>query len=148
MKRVLLAAAAYNWAETHRMATIGQAFKKQGWKVYTLGEGKYETLLEEDLERVKINADTQWYTDERIYKLMHMDDFGNDYCNEEELETIIQEEVEILKKLQPQVVITGYRTTFQFFSRSLFPPQKIRWAGVWWARRRTNSKTPGARTLL
>ncbi|EPR12225.1 glycosyltransferase [Ruminiclostridium papyrosolvens] len=111
MKRVLVASAAYNWAETHRMAAIGKVFSKKGYEVYSIGKGCYEHLLQENMIHLKMKADDMWYSEDRIHKLMHMDDYGNDYCTEAELKTIVSEEIELLQRINPDIVITGYRTT-------------------------------------
>ena len=117
MNKVLVASAAYNWAETHRMAAIGKEFHKRGFKVYSIGKGYYEHLLKEDMIHVELNADSMWYSQERIHKLMHMDEYGNDYCTKSELKLIVSEEIEMLQKVKPDIVITGYRTTLSLSCR-------------------------------
>ena len=113
-KRLIVAAAAYNWAEAHRMAEIGKEFLKRGWEVFSLGSGRYDYLLKDKMEHLNLEEDSGWYTDERIKKLMDMDKWGNDYCREEELEEMTAAEVRLMEKIRPDLVITGYRTTLFF----------------------------------
>lgn len=114
IKTVLIAAAAYNWAESYRMADIGKEFFKAGVKVYSLGIGKYEKLLDDGMEHISIEIDKDWYTEDRIKKLMDMDEYGNDYCNELELDAMLNAEITLLNQIKPDIVITGYRTTLTF----------------------------------
>jgi UDP:flavonoid glycosyltransferase YjiC (YdhE family) len=110
--KIMIAFAAYNWAETHRMISIGEEFLNNGYEVYALGEGKYDFLLKNvDFHRVYVNEDKKWYTNERKEKLMKMDIYGNNYCTENELRKIINEEIKIINSIDPKVIITGYRTT-------------------------------------
>ncbi|HIU26419.1 MAG TPA: UDP-glucuronosyltransferase [Candidatus Copromorpha excrementigallinarum] len=116
-KRLIVAAAAYNWAEAHRMAEIGKEFLKRGWEVFSLGSGRYDYLLKDKMEHLNLEEDSGWYTDERIKKLMDMDKWGNDYCREEELEEMTAAEVRLMEKIRPDLVITGYRTTLSLSCR-------------------------------
>lgn len=110
-KKVLVAAAAYNWAECHRMAGIGKEFLKLGYSVYSLGIGKYDYLLKEGMEHLSIEYDSVWYAPDRINKLMNMDEYGNDYCQQEELENMLMYERVLLEEIKPDLIVTGYRTT-------------------------------------
>lgn len=121
-KRVLLAAAAYNLAESHRMAQIGESLKRFGMEVFTLGEGRYDMLLKESGTHLTLPEDEMWYTDNRIDKLMNMDKYGNDYCTYEELWCIVKAERELLEKVKPLFVITGYRTTLSISCKSMGIP--------------------------
>lgn len=116
-KKVLIAAAAYNWAECHRMAGIGREFLKYGYEVYSLGTGRYDYLLKEGMIHLSLKEDEYWYTEERIWKLMHMDSYGNDYCEQEELEEMIEAERKLFQQIKPELVVTGYRTTLSLSCR-------------------------------
>lgn len=120
--RVLIAAASYNLAESHRMSDIGAALQKMGMTVFALGEGEYSSLLKNDFVPVSIPYDKHWYTKERIDKLMHMDEFGNDYCSKIELSSIVCEEINLLQKIDPAFVVTGYRTTLSISCRAVKIP--------------------------
>lgn len=117
-KRILIAAAAYNWAESHRMAEIGKEFLKRGWEVLSLGEGKYDYLLKDGMEHIRLDEDSGWYTEERIEKLMDMDRWGNDYCSEDELESLVAAEERLFDNVSPDLVMTGYRTTLSISCRA------------------------------
>ena len=67
-----MAAAAYNLAESHRMAQIGEALKQFGMEIFTLGKGRYEMLLQESGTYLTLTEDEMWYTPERIEKLLNM----------------------------------------------------------------------------
>ena len=110
-KVILVAAAAYNWAECHRMAGIGKEFLKLGYTVFSLGTGKYDYLLKDKMNHLTIAYDTFWYTSDRISKLMNMDEYGNNYCQQEELENMLSCEKRLLEEIKPDLVVTGYRTT-------------------------------------
>jgi UDP:flavonoid glycosyltransferase YjiC (YdhE family) len=115
--KVLVAAAAFNWAESHRMASIGLTLKQRGMEVYSLGSGIYDSLLRKDMNHLTLQGDDKWYSDERIKKLMNMDVYGNDYCTEEELMGIVEEEIKLLNMIRPAFVVTGYRTTLSISCR-------------------------------
>lgn len=116
--RIMIAFAAFNWAETHRMVSIGEEFLKRGYEIYALGEGEYDFLLKNTkFHRIYVKEDKRWYTDERKEKLMQMDIYGNNYCTEDELRKIVNEEVKLINSIKPKVIITGYRTTLSISSK-------------------------------
>lgn len=117
-----MAAAAYNLAESHRMAQIGEALKQFGMEIFTLGKGRYEMLLQESGTYLTLPEDEMWYTPERIEKLMNMDEYGNDYCTQEELQRMIEAERKLLEKVKPAFVVTGYRTTLSISCKSMGIP--------------------------
>ena len=122
MTKILVAAAAYNFAETYRMKTIGKVFKQLGYDVYSMGVGRYSYMLNEGMKYLTTDSDSMWYTGERINRMMNMDLYGNDYCSYEELKKIVYDEIEILREIKPDIVITGYRTTLSLSCRALKIP--------------------------
>ncbi len=123
MKTIIVASALYNWGETHRMVGIGEELEKRGYKVVYLGEGKYDFMVDEaKFERVKVSGDEEWFTPERIEKMMDMDTYVNNYATAEEINRTVSAEVEVMKKYNPVMVVTGYRTTLSISARILKVP--------------------------
>ena len=123
MKTIIVASALYNWGETHRMVGIGEELEKRGYKVVYLGEGKYDFMVDEaKFERAKVPGDEEWFTPERIEKMMDMDTYVNNYATAEEINRTVSAEVEVMKKYNPVMVVTGYRTTLSISARILKVP--------------------------
>lgn len=123
MKTIIVASALYNWGETHRMVGIGEELEKRGYRVVYLGEGKYDFMVEEaKFERAKVPGDEEWFTPERIEKMMDMDTYVNNYATAEEINRTVSAEVEVMKKYNPVMVVTGYRTTLSISARILKVP--------------------------
>ena len=123
MKTIVIGSALFNWGETHRMVSIGLELQKRGYHIVFLGEGTYDSLLNNTgFTRAKIPEDREWFTEERIRKMMEMDTYVNDYTSFEELKKQIQAEVEVMKKYNPVMVITGYRTTLSISARVIQAP--------------------------
>ena len=123
MKTIIVASALYNWGETHRMVGIGEELKKRGYRIVYLGEGKYDYMVDEtDFERVKVPGDEEWFTPERIKKMMDIDTYVNNYATADEILKTVKAEVEVMKKYNPVMVVTGYRTTLSISARVLKVP--------------------------
>ncbi len=123
MKTIIVASALYNWGETHRMVGIGEELKKRGYRIVYLGEGKYDHMVDEtDFERVKVPGDEEWFTPERIKKMMDIDTYVNNYATADEILKTVKAEVEVMKKYNPVMVVTGYRTTLSISARVLKVP--------------------------
>lgn len=123
MRTIVIGSALFNWGETHRMVSIGLELQKRGFRIVYLGEGKYDYLLgNTGFTRALVPGDEEWFTEERISKMMDMDTYVNDYTTFEELNRQIQWEVEVMKKYDPVMVITGYRTTLSISARVIKVP--------------------------
>lgn len=113
-----MAPAMFNWSETQRMIKIASALKNSNYQIIFLGSGYYSYLLDKtDFDCIQISEDAQWFSEERKKKMMDIDRYGNDYASSVEIESIVSAEVKLLKKLNPEVVITGYRTSMSISAK-------------------------------
>lgn len=123
MKNIILGSALFNWGETHRMVGIGEELEKRGYQIIYLGKGKYDYMIDEtDFIRAEVPTDEEWFTQERIAKMMDMDTYVNNYATAEEIDRQISAEVEVMRKYNPVCVVTGYRTTLSLSARVLNVP--------------------------
>lgn len=111
-KLALMAPAMFNWSETQRMVKIALALKRNNYRIIFLGNGYYSFLVDKTVfDCIQINEDEKWFSEERKKKMLDIDRYGNDYASSIEIETIVNAEVHLLQKLNPDVIITGYRTS-------------------------------------
>jgi UDP:flavonoid glycosyltransferase YjiC (YdhE family) len=69
--RILIAPEVVDLAETHRMTSLADAFKKLGHEVIVLGKGRYDYLFaDKGFQRVYIDYDEEWMDDEK-FRMMH-----------------------------------------------------------------------------
>lgn len=117
-KYILVGAALFNGSETQRMIEIADELSERGYTIVFIGSGKYDSYLQnKNYIREFIEYDTEWYTEERISKMLAMDRYGSDFASLEEIQTIIAEEIQLIKKYNPLIVLTGYRMTLTISSR-------------------------------
>ncbi len=113
-KRILIAPeyAMSDLAESHRMSSIAGAFLDAGHEVYILGKGRYDYLFKKSgYKFIKIPFDYEWMTDEKFRELHNLDVCGMGFITETDLEKFIEEEVNLINKIKPDAVITGFRPT-------------------------------------
>lgn len=111
-KIALMAPAMFNWSETQRMIKIAIALKERNYHIIFLGNGHYSTLINKTtFHCIQLNEDEQWFTKERIQKMLDIDRYGNNYASSLEIETIVNAEVQLLNRIHPDVIVTGYRTS-------------------------------------
>lgn len=117
-KNIIVGAAFFSWGETHRMVGICEELCKRGYHIIFLGEGKYDGLLKgKPFERIIPGTDKEWYTEERIEKMLDMDNCTGNYATYEELKAQVVEEARIMKLYNPVAALIGYRTTFSISAR-------------------------------
>ena len=117
-KKVLVGAALFNWSETQRMITIVDGLWKNGWQVYFAGKGPYERLIaDEPYKRVYLQCDTWWYDQKHIDRMMDMGRYGGRIGSAQELEQVVNEEIALIREIQPDLMLTGYRMTFTASAR-------------------------------
>lgn len=117
-KKVLVGAALFNWSETQRMITIADGLWKNGWQVYFAGKGPYERLIaDKPYKRVYLQCDTWWYDQKHIDRMMDMGRYGGHIGSAKELEQVVNEEVALIREIQPDLMLTGYRMTFTASAR-------------------------------
>ena len=117
-KKILVSSALYNWSETQRMIYISKILHKNGFEIFFLGTGKYEYLLKGlPFQRVKIEYDEIWFSSNRINMLYQMEEFGNNYASLDEIKILIKNEVNLLKRIKPNLIITGYRPSLTISSK-------------------------------
>lgn len=111
-KYILVGSALFNWSETQRMIEISDELNRRGYKIVFIGEGKYDFLLDtKNYVREYIDYDSSWYTPKRISMMLGMDRYGNNFAAFDEVDKIITAEINIIKKYNPVVILTGYRMT-------------------------------------
>ncbi len=115
MKRRILITPEYamsDLAESHRMASIAEAFLNLGHEVFILGKGKFDYLFNnKKYKKVDIPYDNIWMTEENFLKLHDFDKCGLGFLNEDEFDIFVKEEVKLLNKINPDIVINGFRPT-------------------------------------
>lgn len=117
-KVMMTGAALFNWSETQRMIEISMEMYQRGYQIVFLGEGKYDFLLQDKpFIREKLCADQMWYHKERIEKMLDMDHVGSEYAKMQEIEKVVAEEISLIKRYQPAVILTGYRMTLSVSAR-------------------------------
>ncbi len=122
-KYVLVGCAFFNWSETQRMIEIADELNLRGYKIVFIGEGKYDFLLKEKpFIRIVIPYDNEWYTEERISKMLGMDASGNNYATTDEINNIVTSEIEVIKHYNPLIILTGYRMSLTVSARCLNIP--------------------------
>ncbi len=115
---ILVGAALFNGSETQRMVEIADELKDRGYSIVFIGTGTYDSLLKDkDYIRETIAYDSQWYTKERISKMLAMDRYGSDFASKEEIQKIVEEEIKLIKKYKPVVILTGYRMSLTISAR-------------------------------
>ena len=115
---ILVGSALFNGSETQRMIEIADELKQRGYTIVFIGAGQYDTLLEnKDYIREVIAYDRKWYNEERISKMLAMDRYGCDFASKDEIKKIIEAEIQVIKKYNPIVILTGYRMTLTISSR-------------------------------
>lgn len=125
-KKNILVAPEYamaNLAETHRMASIANALLELGHEVTVLGNGRYDYLFEsQDFHRVDIPYDQEFMTDEKYFEFHNIDQNGFDFFTEYELNRLVREEVALLEKMMPDVVINGFRPSMAISTKAVDVP--------------------------
>lgn len=117
-KNILVGSAFFNWSETQRMIEFSKELYRRGYTIIYLGKGKYDFLLESlPFIREILEEDEQWYTKNRINKLLQMDKFGNAYATAEEIDSVVSAELRLMEQYKPVLVMTGYRMTLTISSR-------------------------------
>ncbi len=115
---ILVGAALFNGSETQRMVEIADELKHRGYSIVFIGTGTYDSLLKnKDYIRETIAYDSQWYTKERISKMLAMDRYGSDFASTKEIQEMVAEEIKLIKKYQPVVIMTGYRMSLTISAR-------------------------------
>ncbi len=110
-------------AESHRMSSIAKAFLDLGHEVYILGRGKYDYLFKDPRYHIeKIDFDNKWMNYEKFIEIHDLDVCGLNFVTEQELEKFIKEEVKLLNKIKPDVVINGFRPTMSISTKLLKIP--------------------------
>ncbi|MDD6643709.1 MAG: hypothetical protein PUF80_05745 [Firmicutes bacterium] len=117
-KTALFGSAMFNWSETQRMIEIAGQLHKRGWRVVFLGEGRFDRLLEGlPFLRERLEEDRDWYTPDRIAKMLDMEKYGNRYATPQEIDRVVCAELRLVEKYQPDVIVTGYRMTLTLTAR-------------------------------
>lgn len=117
-KHILIGAALFNWSETQRMIYIAEQLIKRGCHITFMGDGKYAYLVEQlGVERTFLECDEKWFTDERVYKMLNLDKYGNGYATAEEIKEVVEEEVKVINECKPDLILTGYRNTLTVSSK-------------------------------
>ncbi len=115
---ILVGSALFNGSETQRMIEIADELNQRGYTIVFIGSGRFDSMLEnKNYIRETIGYDTEWYSEERISKMLAMDRYGCDFATIDEMKKIIEEEVQLIKKYNPLVILTGYRMTLTISSR-------------------------------
>lgn len=119
MATILFGSAMFNWSETQRMIEIATALYQRGHKIVFIGEGKYDFLLQQhpDFIRAILPADREWYTNERVQKMLAMDKYGNNYATSDEIDAVVKQELELIDRYKPKAIVTGYRMTLSVTAR-------------------------------
>lgn len=117
-KRILVGSFLENYSETQRMVDIAEELLGLGYRIFYIGKGKYDFLLEgHNFERILIDEDEEWYTKERCKKMNEYCRYGNQYTNYEDLDRIVQAELRVIDECKPDFMLTGYRLSFTFSAR-------------------------------
>ena len=114
MKKILIAPiyAMCNLSESNIMSRIASAFVESGHEVYVLGEGRYDDLFADSrYARVAVPFDREFVTDEAYRNMHNIDNGGLAFFSEQALDRFIAEEVRILREIEPDVVVHGFRPT-------------------------------------
>ncbi|WP_238917312.1 hypothetical protein [Clostridium sp. YIM B02555] len=89
--RILIAPEVVDLAETHRMTSLADAFKKLGHEVIVLGKGRYDYLFaDKGFQRLYIDYDEEWMDDENFRMMHNLDEYGFDFITESELTKFVQ----------------------------------------------------------
>lgn len=122
-KHILIGAALFNWSETQRMTYIAEELIKRGCEVIFMGDGKYAYLIENlQCQRIYPECDEKWFTQERIHKMLNLDQYGNGYGTAEEIEEVVKEEIKIIETCKPDIILTGYRNTLTVSAKAAKVP--------------------------
>ncbi|NTW97894.1 MAG: hypothetical protein HGB28_05015 [Oscillochloris sp.] len=122
-KTILVAPEMVDLAESHRMASFARAFHELGHQVVVLGDGRYDYLFADiPCRRVFIEYDSVWMDDEHFRRMHNVDAYGMNWIAPTELSTFITAEVELLRQIRPDVVITGFRPSVRISSRVMGVP--------------------------
>lgn len=114
---IIVGSALFNGSETQRMVEIATSLVELGYNIIYLGEGKYDSWLDRiQCERVIPKADKNWFSENRVKKMLGLN-AGADFATYEEIDEIVQEEVEIIKKYDAKFVLTGYRISLTASAR-------------------------------
>lgn len=117
-KTALFGSAMFNWSETQRMIEIARQLHRRGWRVVFLGEGRFDRLLEGlPFLHERLEEDRDWYTPDRIAKMLDMEKYGNRYATPQEIDRVVCAELRLVEKYQPDVIVTGYRMTLTLTAR-------------------------------
>jgi UDP:flavonoid glycosyltransferase YjiC (YdhE family) len=101
-----------NLEEVVRMTTLAEAFYNLGHEVIMLGDGHYDYIFSNrGFRREHIPYDRKWWSDERCRIIYNADDYGLNFITEGELDRFVKEEVNLLNRIKPRAVITGFRPT-------------------------------------
>ncbi|URZ05469.1 glycosyltransferase [Clostridium felsineum] len=123
MNRILIAPDFANLAESHRMVSFVKAFCKKKWEVFVMGKGTYDYLLEDyPIKRVYVAYDEEWFTPEKYVTMHSIDEEGFDYFTVDDLSRFVEEEKVIVSKVNPDIILTGYRLTISLTARVLKIP--------------------------
>lgn len=122
-KTILVAPEMVDLAESHRMASFARAFTEMGHEVVVLGDGRYDYLFADiPCRRVFIEYDSLWMNDQNFRQMHNVDEYGMNWIAPTELSTFIAAEVELLKQIRPDVVITGFRPSIRISTRVMGVP--------------------------
>jgi UDP:flavonoid glycosyltransferase YjiC (YdhE family) len=112
VRHVVIAPLLSNMAESHRMASVAGAFAALGQDVTILGEGRYAHLFDPlPVRRATVPCDAVW-SEPEVYRQVHAaDQYGLDWLPVDRLVPMVRDDVEALRRLRPDVVVTGFRPT-------------------------------------
>lgn len=122
VKRKVLVAPEYamaDLAESHRMASISKAFLDMGHEVVVLGRGRYDYFFsDESYWYEEIPFDYKWMDAKKFHAIHNdMDGRGLSFFNKKDLERFVSEEVKLLNRIRPDVVITGFRPSISISTK-------------------------------
>src|SRR4030042_1336320 len=105
-------------AESHRMASIAKAFVEESHKVFVLGKGRYGYLFTDNRFTIEeIPFDNEWMDEKKFRQIHDLDAHGLEFITLEDLSKFVEEEVKLLDKIKPDIVITGFRPTMSISTK-------------------------------
>lgn len=118
IKKFLIAPYFYDLGETNRMFSIANELLRLGYEVIVLGKGIYDYIFsDKSFKKEYIDYDEVIISSEFFYKIHNIDKFNLNFYTFEELDNIVRKEVELLKRLKPAAVITGFRPSMSISTK-------------------------------
>ncbi len=100
------------------MTSIASAIHAIGHNAVMLGEGDYDFLFKDmGFKRVYVPSEKILMSPEKFRTMHNLDDGGFNFLDENELMSLVKDEVKILNELKPDAVITGFRPSISISTK-------------------------------